>query len=69
MKIEKENIVTVLRTKFLSLLDLQYAPGKHYFSATRRTADDIVAVKSDKEFADMIPDAVSCVVNIKIIFF
>lgn len=66
MKIQNENIVTVLRTKFLSLLDLQYEPKKHYFSATRRAANDIVAIKSDEEFKNMCPDAVSCIVILEI---
>lgn len=48
--------------RFIRLFDLQYAPGKHYYDATRRTAEDLVAVKSDEEAKFMLPDAVSCVV-------
>lgn len=66
MKIEKEHIVPVLETKFLSLLDIQYESGKHYFNTTRRNMDDVVAVKSDKEFKNMLPDAVSCIVILEI---
>lgn len=60
--IEKENVKTLLDARFLRVVDLQYAPGKHYFNATRRSADDLAAIKSDAEFKAMLPDAVSCIV-------
>lgn len=66
MKIGKEHITPVLETKFLSLLDIQYESGKHYFNTTRRGSDDVVAVKSDKEFKEMLPDAVSCIVILEV---
>ncbi len=34
--ITKETTETLLETKFLKVFDLQYAPGKHYFDATRQ---------------------------------
>ena len=55
-------VQTVCDKKFLRLYDLQYAPGKHYFNASRRAAEDLVCVKSDEEAKTMLPDAVSCVV-------
>ena len=61
-KITKQNIKTLLETKFIKVFDLQYAEGRHYYNATRRSADDLVAVKSTEEFQNMLPDAVSCVV-------
>ncbi len=61
-KITKEKVKTVMDEKFLRVFDLQYDEGRHYFDATRRGFDDIVAVKSDEEFKKMIPDAVSCLV-------
>jgi len=47
---------------FIRVADLQYAPGKHYYNASRRTFEDMVAVKTDQEFKTMLPDAVSCIV-------
>ena len=60
-KITKQNIKTLLETKFIKVFDLQYAGGRHYYNATRRSADDLVAVKSTEEFQNMLPDAVSCI--------
>lgn len=64
-KFTKDNIETLFETKFIKVFDLQYAPGKHYFDATRRDIDSLVALKNDEEFRIMLPDAVTCVVVIK----
>ena len=64
--IKKENVKTLLDAKFIRVFDLQYAEGKHYYDATRRTLDDVIAIKSDEEFKQMLPDAVTCVVILKI---
>lgn len=60
--IRSENVVPLLETKFLNVYDLQYEEGKHYFNASRRKADQLIAVKSDSEFKQAAPDAVTCVV-------
>lgn len=60
--ITKECVETLLDTRFIKVYDLQYAEGKHYYDATRRGKDDLVAVKSDEEFKKMMPDAVTCAV-------
>lgn len=60
-EIKKENVETLLETRFIKVFDLQYAPGKHYYDATRRELDDIIAIKSDEEFKTMLPDAVTCI--------
>lgn len=60
--IKKEHVKTLLDAKFLRVFDLQYAPEKHYYNASRRKLEDLVAVKSDEEFRQMLPDAVTCVV-------
>lgn len=52
----------LLETRFVRVYDLQYAEGRHYYDATRRQKEDLVAVKSDDEARTMLPDAVSCVV-------
>lgn len=60
-EIKKENVETLLETRFIKLYDLQYAPGKHYYDATRREKDELVAVKNDEEFRSMAPDAATCI--------
>ena len=64
--IKKEQVETVYDSRFIKVFDLQYEPGKHYFDATRRNIENLVAVKNDEEFKQMLPDAVSCVVILKV---
>lgn len=61
-EINKENIEVLYGTRFLSLYDLQYAEGRHYFIASRRQKDDLVVRKSDEEAKEMLPDAVTIAV-------
>ena len=63
-KITKECIGTLVENKFIKVYDLQYKEGAHYFEATRRYSDNLVAIKSEEEFKSMLPDAVTCVVII-----
>ncbi len=63
--ITKDQVETIIDKKFIRLFDLKYKDGKHYFDATRRELDDLVAVKTEDEFKNMLPDAVSCVVIIE----
>lgn len=60
--ITKECVETVLDKKFLRVYDLQYEEGRHYFDASRRPFEKLVAPMSEEEFKNMLPDAVSCVV-------
>ena len=60
--IHKECVKPLLETRFIKVFDLQYEEGKHYFDATRRSLDKLMAVKSDEEFKCALPDAVTCVV-------
>lgn len=53
-------------SRFIRVMDLQYAPGKHYLDATRRKPEDLVATKTDEDFRAMLPDAVSCVVILEL---
>lgn len=57
-----ENVKILFESPFVRVADLQYAPGKHYYDATRRKAEELTAIKSDEEFRHMLPDAVSCFV-------
>lgn len=64
--IKKEQVETVYDSRFIKVFDLQYEPGQHYFDATRRSIENLAAVKNDEEFKQMLPDAVSCVVILKV---
>ena len=56
-------VETLLDSRFVKVFDLQYAPGKHYYDATRRDREHLVAAMTDEAFRTMTPDAVSlCVV-------
>ena len=44
------------------MFDLQYAEGRHYYEATRRSKDSLVLKKKDAEFRSMLPDAVTIAV-------
>lgn len=61
-EITPDCVKPLLETRFIRVYDLQYEPDKHYYDATRRKAEDLVAVKSDADAQTMLPDAVSCVV-------
>lgn len=65
-EIRKEKVETLYDARFLKLYDLNYAEGKHYFDATRRNKEDIVAVMQDEEFKKMLPDAVTIAVVINL---
>lgn len=60
--IKKEQVVPMVETKFISVYDLQYEEGKHYFNATRRPLEKLMATKTAEEFKTALPDAVTCVV-------
>ncbi len=65
-KITKDCVETVVDKKFLRVFDLKYEEGKHYFDATRRPIDKLVAPMGEEEFKAMTPDAVSCVVIVEL---
>lgn len=64
--IRKENVKTLFETKFIHVFDLQYAEGKHYYDASRRPLDKLMAIKSDEEAKNALPDAVTCFVILKV---
>lgn len=64
--IKKEQVESLYDARFLKLYDLHYKEGKHYFDATRRSKEDIVAVKTDEEFMRMLPDAVTIGVAVRL---
>ena len=63
--ITDECVKPLFETKFIRLYDLQYAEGRHYYTATRRTKENLTALLSEEEFCGMVPDAVSCFVILK----
>ena len=64
--IRKENVKTLFETKFIHVFDLQYEEGKHYYDASRRPLDKLMAIKSDEEAKNALPDAVTCFVILKV---
>ncbi len=64
--IRKEHVKLLFDTKFIKVFDLQYAEGGHYFDATRRPPEKLMAIKSDDEFRSALPDAVTCIVVLNI---
>lgn len=62
LKLTKEHVENVYDSRFIKVFGMEYVAGKQYMNATRRNVDDLVALKSDEEFRNMLPDAVSCVV-------
>ena len=65
-KISQEMVYPEFSTEYLNVFDYRYAEGKHYYNATRRCADDLVATKDEQEFTGMVPDAVSCIVIVEL---
>ena len=64
-RIEREMVKPLLDTRFIKVFDLQYAPGKHYYDASRRREEDLVALKSGEEFRAMSADAATCFVIVE----
>lgn len=65
-KLKKEQVKSLFESRFIKVFDLQYEEGTHYFNATRRSVDNLMAVKSDDAFKTALPDAVTCVVILNI---
>ena len=63
--ITEEHVKTLLDTPFLRVFDLQYAQGRHYYNASRRSLENLAAVKTDEAFRAMLPDAVTCIVILR----
>lgn len=64
--ITKECVEEVIDKKFLRVFDLKHTEGRHYYDATRRPLEKLVAPMSEEEFKNMLPDAVSCVVIVEL---
>jgi len=55
----KPQVTELYGTRFIKLYDLEFEGGYHYFEASRREADDLLAVKDEEERNASLPDAVS----------
>jgi len=65
-QIQKEHITPLFESKYIKVFDLEYEKGKHYYDATRRPLDHLMAIKTDEEFKSALPDAVTCVVILQL---
>ena len=45
-QIRKEEVKILFDSPYVRVADLQYAPGKHYYDATRRNMEDMADRKS-----------------------
>ncbi len=61
-KFNEDCIDTLYDAKFLKLYDMRYAEGKHYFNVSRRSKSELVGIKEDQDFRNMLPDAVTIAV-------
>lgn len=61
-QLTEKDVEVLFESPYVKVADLRYAPGKHYYDATRREVRELTAIKSDEEFRDMLADAVSCFV-------
>lgn len=64
--ITKDKVKVEYESKYVKVFDLQYDKGKHYLDASRRSLEELTAIKNDEELKNMVPDAVSCVVILNI---
>lgn len=59
-------IQPIYESKYINLYDMQYEKGAHYYCASRRKPDRMVAFAPDEKFGTLQPDAVSCIVVLNI---
>lgn len=62
--LKKDNVVEIFHNKYLKLYDLQYDGTMHYYDASRRERDDLIALADDEKRRNLKPDAVSCFIII-----
>lgn len=63
--IKKDQVQPLHETRFISLYDLQYKEGVHYFDASRHKREDLTALKTDEEFKAMTADAATIMLVVK----
>ena len=65
-KLDKDRVIPLLETKYINVTDLQYEGLHHYYNVSRRPSGAIAALKTDDEFRTMLPDAVTCIVIVRV---
>ena len=65
-KLDPSKVETLLDTKFISVTDLKYEGVQHYYNVSRKKPDGIVALKTEEEFKAGLPDAVTCIVIVRV---
>ena len=65
-KLDPARVETLLETKYISVTDLRYEGLQHYYNVSRRKPDGIIALKSDEQFRKLLPDAVTCIVIVRV---
>ncbi len=65
-ELDAQRTETLLKTKYICVTDLKYEGLEHYYNVSRRAPESIVALKSDEEFKAMLPDAVTCIVIVRV---
>lgn len=60
--VDKNKMKRIYDSKFLRLYDMEHAEGKHYYIASRRGPERLLATMADEEWKNVMADAVSCVV-------
>jgi ADP-ribose pyrophosphatase len=66
-KLKEGGVKLLYDARFLKLYGLEYDSTPHgYLEASRRSIDERAALKSDEEMRNALPDAVTCIVILKI---
>ncbi|MBR0481491.1 MAG: NUDIX hydrolase [Firmicutes bacterium] len=63
--LKKEDIKVLHEDKYLNLYHCSYETNPHYLVASRRKKDDLIALKSDEEYRELLSDAVTCVLIVE----
>lgn len=58
-EITPEQVKTLQDVKYLKLYDIEYAAGRHYYAASRRSPDELTALQSEDAVKKRGADAVS----------
>ena len=66
-KLKEGGIKLLYDARFLKLYGLEYDNTTHgYLEVSRRNADELIALKGDEEMKQALPDAITCIVILKI---
>jgi len=63
--IREDQIDELYTNKYLNLYQMHFKTNPHYLVSSRRAKGDLVALKSEEEYREMLPDAVTIVLVVK----